>query len=87
MSRKPGRPKRFPNGVKWVRYALPPEVIEEFEARGGREWLFTALGFDFGPPAKTNTSTAKKAKDASRQGWSVLQAAMTTRPASREVSQ
>ena len=81
-----GRPRRFPNGAKTVRFYLPTEVIQELNARGGREWLFTALGFDFGPPAKTNTSTAKKAKDASQQGWSVLQAAMTTRPASREVS-
>lgn len=76
MSGQRGRPRRFPNGVKWVRYSLPPEVIEEFEARGGREWLFTALGFDFGPPAKTNTSTAKRAKDSRQQGWSVLQGAM-----------
>lgn len=74
MSR--GRPQRFPNGQKTVMLRLPPEVIEAFEAKGGREWLFTALGFDFGPKPNTNTSAAKKAKDASRQGWSVLQAAI-----------
>jgi len=69
------RPKRFPNGVKWVRYSLPPEVIEELEARGGREWLFTALGFDYGPKPKTNTAKAKQARDSSRDGWAALQRA------------
>lgn len=73
MSR--GRPKRFPNGQKTVMLRLPPEVIEAFEANGGREWLFTALGFDFGAPCKTYTHATKKAKDSRQQGWSVLQSA------------
>lgn len=78
MSR--GRPQRFPNGQKTVMLRLPPEVIEAFEAKGGREWLFTALGFDFGAPCKTYTHATKKAKDSRQQGWSVLQAAMTVSP-------
>ena len=73
------RPRRFPNGQKTVMLRLPPEVIEAFEAKGGREWLMQELGFDFGPPSKTYTSAAKKAKNSSQQGWSVLLGVMTSR--------
>lgn len=82
MSRKPGRPRRFPNGLKTLMIQLPPEVIEAFQAKGGREWLFTELGFDFGPPAKTYTAEAKRAKDRSRSTWAILQRAMSDRPPS-----
>ena len=73
MSR--GRPKRFPNGQKTVMLRLPPEVIEAFEAKGGREWLFAELGFDYGPKGNSNTASAKQATENSRKGWSILQSA------------
>ena len=74
MSR--GRPRRFPNGTKTVMLCLPPEVIEAFEAKGGREWLFTELGFDFGPKPNTNTAKAKQTKESTGRGWSILQSSM-----------
>lgn len=67
-----GRPKRFPNGLKAMSIQLPPEVIEAFQERGGREWLMKELGFDYGPKPKTYTAKAKQDKDTSRKGWAAL---------------
>lgn len=55
-----GRPRRFPNGTVMVAMNVPPEVAAEFRARGGREWLFKALGFDFGPKQKTPSHVKPK---------------------------
>lgn len=67
------RPRRFPSGTKTIMLRLPPEVIEAFDAKGGREWLMQELGFDFGPKGRSNTRKAKDASQGLKSAWTELQ--------------